>query len=144
MRIFLETCLLFTGIAAGAALFRAEQPQQWNQATVLSVHDGDTLRANVKLWTDLTLEDQDVRIADFDAPEISRTRRTVTVTDAEIVRGKAARDDLRTLLANADAVYLSPTGKRDPYGRLSARVSVWDDGQLTDVAEWMDQHGHSR
>lgn len=121
-----------------------EPPRAMVPCRVNSIHDGDTINVDVLFPWDVSLIDQSVRMQGFDAWEIARTRQTVKVTAAEIERGKAAKAALATLLETADGVYLSPADKRDPYGRLPAYVSVWFDGQLIDVAEFMRSRGHVR
>lgn len=121
-----------------------EPPRAMIPCRVTSIHDGDTITVDVLFPWDVSLVDQSVRMQGFDAWEITRTRQTVRVTATEIERGKAAKQALATLLESADGVYLSPADKRDPYGRLPAFVSVWFDGKLIEVAEYMANHGHVR
>lgn len=121
-----------------------EPPRTLIPCAVKSVHDGDTATVDVLFPWGVSLVDQSVRMQGFDAWEVTRTRQTVRVTEAEIAKGKVARDALKRLLDVADVVYLSPADKRDPYGRLPAYVSVWYDGKLIEVAEFMAEHGHTR
>ena len=59
------------------------------------VIDGDTLQIEtIVLPWDVALLNQRVRIADFDAWESSRRRRSVNVTDEEVVKGKRATQEL--------------------------------------------------
>lgn len=128
----------------GSVTLADEPPRTLIPCEVKSVHDGDTATVDVLFPWGVTLTDQSVRMQGFDAWEVTRTRQTVRVTDAEIERGKAARDALKRLLETADAVYLSPADERDPYGRLPAFVVVWYDGKLIEVSAWMTEHGHAR
>lgn len=144
--------ILTTRVLLGALLclrscapaYADRPPRCYVECAVESVYDGDTITVDVLLPWGITLRDQTVRMAGFDAPEVTRTRRTVRVTANELRRGAKAREALRGLLDEADAVYLSPAAKRDPYGRLPASVHVWFDGKLIDVAEWMTERGHVR
>ena len=122
----------------------ADPPRVLVPCHVLSVHDGDTITVDVVYPWSVKMTGQSVRMQGYDAWEVTRTRRTVNVSDAELERGKAARDALAKLLKDADGVYLSPADQRDPYGRLPAFVVVWDEGKLIEVADWMAKRGHTR
>lgn len=135
--------LVIAGVLC-SAVAADDPPACYVECAVTSVHDGDTITVDVLFPWGVTLRDQSVRMAGFDAPEITRTRRTVRVTADELRRGAKARDALQGLIETADAVYLSPAAKRDPYGRLPAFVHVWFDGKLISVAEWMTEQGHVR
>ena len=112
---------------------------------IVSIHDADSLVARIKVHI-LRIESEPLtlRLANADAWEIDRTRQTVTVTDAEIVKGKAARADLVALLATADLY--AEAGTTDPYGRTSA--ILWakpKDGKAWIlIAAWLEQRGHLR
>ena len=103
-------------------------------ATVTSVTDGDTIRATVHLGQleiagltcDVTLGNprgMSIRLAGCNAWELS--------TPA----GKAARDNLRTILRPGDAVTLSGVSM-DKYGlRLDASVTLADGQDLVTLLE---------
>ena len=112
---------------------------------VTRVVDGDTLKVNVLFPWDVTLRDQTVRCLGYDAWESSKRRRSVTVTDEEVAKGKLATSALSGLLDLSSAVYLVPgTRSRGPYGRILATVMCRVDGRKVDVADWMRSHGHVR
>lgn len=115
---------------------------------IINVQDGDSVTLDLLLPWDVTLRNQKCRLIGFDAPEISRIRQTVKVTDEEIVRGKAARDALQTLLDAAHTVYAVPPmsgDSRDPYGRTHVSLrTVHANGVVTDVAGYMIANGHTR
>ena len=112
---------------------------------VTRVIDGDTLEANILYPWDVTLRDQTVRCMGYDAWESSKRRRSVKVTDEEVVKGKLATSAFSELLNSSSAVYLIP-GKspRGPYGRILATVMLRVDGKRVNVADWMRSHGHVR
>lgn len=128
-----------------ALLLLSANPQAPVRATVESIHDGDTLRLTIHLPFGVDLPAREVRAAGYDAWEIDRRRRTVKVTDAEIAKGKEAREYLSQLLA-VGGCWVEDTGQRDPYGRLS--VSLWgrnkNGGDWIDVAEEMRDAGYDR
>lgn len=110
------------------------------------VYDGDTLRrVDIKLPWGVTLSNQSIRAADYDAHEISRIRRTVTVTDEEIALGKQARDYLRGLLSGCEIVIVPGNAPRDNYGRVLARWYLIDsDGGLIPLQKLMTENHHTR
>lgn len=112
---------------------------------VRRVIDGDTIVGDVVYpWGGVVLRERSIRCAGYDAPEVSRRRRTVTVTDAEIRRGRKVTRELELLLASG-GVYVSPVERpTGPYGRVTARLTVLRNGQVVDVAEWARGHGYVR
>ena len=122
----------------GRALYRVDNPQ---------VHDADTLTDGViRLPFSAAIAGRSIR-ADYDAWEVTRGRRTVEVTEAEITKGKAARDALVELLQTS-TLYISELPKGadvDPYDRVDA---VWwvraADGRVSRVSDWARAGGHLR
>jgi len=109
------------------------------------IHDGDTLKAyEVQLPFGVSLRDQSVRADGYDAWEIDRTRKTIIYDKDELEKGIEARRAFSNLLDDG-GLWIDETGKRDPYGRLNARLWTKDrSGKWIDVAEWMKEHGHAR
>ena len=120
------------------------------------VHDGDTINVDINLPFRVTLPNRMIRAYGYDAWEITRTRQTVKVTEAEIAKGHKARNEFMALLETGSlyledmsALYKTPT---DPYGRTSARLWVqvmsYPDDKPTVtwvlVEKWMEDHGHLR
>lgn len=134
--------------AALLALALAQPAPNHYRIDALRIHDGDTITlATVHLDFGVALTDQSIRLAGFDAPEVSRIRRTVEVTPEEIQRGIAARDALRGLLAAyPGSIYLRPVdGGRGVYGRLVGYLIVYPPGgPPIQVAEWMRARGFDR
>lgn len=114
---------------------------------VLSVHDGDTLKANIVLpFGSVVLREQNIRLQGFDAWEINRIRQTVVITEEELHKGREAKAALIKLLtATGTRVYAQPSDDKGAYGRVSAVLAVQQaDGKLVDVASWMKERGHGR
>lgn len=88
------------------------------------VHDVDTLSDGVILLPfGSAVAGRKIR-ADYDGWEVTRNRRTVTITDDELKRGAAARDDLAKMLA-VGTLFVAPIPAHDdidPYDRVDA---VW-------------------
>jgi endonuclease YncB( thermonuclease family) len=114
------------------------------------IHDGDTITRGVidlgwgrKLHIGPHEEAPGIRAFGYDAWEVTRTRQTVTVTDAEIKKGLAARDDLVELLKSG-SLWAEDSGQRDPYGRISAVLWVKQGDNWIFLAGWMEARGHLR
>jgi len=143
--IYAAACLVFayyvatTGFSAGraaAASTLSAPPSGCAYALDnIRVVDGDTFQADILLPWGVTLRQQKIRSLGYDAWESNKKRRSVNVTDAEVVKGKVAAAAVRKLFTTA-RVSCSP-GKRDRdrYGRILATILV--DGKP--LAEWMRQ-----
>jgi endonuclease YncB( thermonuclease family) len=114
------------------------------KCTVLAVHDADTIAAVIECPL-LKVKSQTVMIRAFgyDAWEVNRVRQTVVVTDEEIAKGKAARDELIALLQTAE-LWAEDSGSPDPYGRTSAVLWVKQTGGWIFLAKYADEHGWLR
>lgn len=112
------------------------------------VKDGDTLAAEtLYLPFGVALYDVDLRCADYDAWESSFRRTAVSITHAEIQRGKLAAKELAELLAENEFRVLPPNDSRvrDVYGRLLVVVEVkLPERGWVRLADWMKLHGHVR
>lgn len=95
-------------------------------ATLLRVIDGDSIVVSVDLGFHVSLQDQVVRIAHIDAPEVAT------------VEGKAAREFARSLLKPGMLLRLA-SHSLDKYGRVLGTVGFpGDAGQNPDWHEWPD------
>ncbi len=110
------------------------------EARSIIVLDGDTFRSDLHLGFDVVLHDQTVRIHNFDAWEVSRKRRTVTIDNAELEKGEKAKQALAAMLHSAKRVEVVESGERDPYGRRSCAVYV--DGKS--AVDALRAGGHER
>lgn len=93
----------------------------------IEIHDADTLLADIHLGFNVVLTHQTIRIKDFDAWEVSTSRRTVKVTKEEIVKGLQARDYVINMLKNT--AFKVSDGKYDIYNRVVADVYWLDTKQ---------------
>ena len=116
-----------------------------HRLTIYRLHDADTISdCNINLGFNVTLMHQSIRLMGFDAPEVSRTRQGVEITDEEIVLGKEARDALKDLLLEGTA-YISPAANyKDPRGRQGGWLYIYRESEWLDVAEWAKEHGYVR
>jgi hypothetical protein len=104
----------------------------------IRVIDGDTIESDILFPLGLTLRGEYIRFSDFDAWESSKRRRSVKVTDAEVVKGKKATALLIDLIEDKMMVLMLDQGERDNYGRILGRAAVYaDDGSRTEVMTFM-------
>ena len=108
------------------------------------VVDGDTLEADIDLPMRVTLRQEMIRCTDYDAWESSKRRRSVNVTDEEVVKGKAATEALKSLIASGQLMVQLEEDDRDVYGRILARLFVARNNNLLSVADWMESNNHIR
>ena len=115
-----------------------------HKAVVTNVHDGDTFTCNIDLGWGHTWSHV-IRIEGFDAWELTKVRRTVEVSDEEIIKGKEARDALQSILKLTNGVvYLRESKSHDPYGRLLVKAFVERQGEFVNVGDLMQEGGHGR
>lgn len=115
----LWVCLLVSEALAMAPVRRYD-------ATVVQVHDGDTVAAYIDLGFDLTIR-QSIRLEGIDAPELS--------TD----KGKVVAKYLQGLLMTKSVV-VETTGKKEKYGRLMATIWLGS----TNVNELLVEKGFAK
>lgn len=138
---------LIAGLMCCAVAFAADPPRTLVPCKVTEIHDADTFWCDALLPWDITIRHQSVRVQGADAWEITRARRTVTITDAELKKGRIAKDAVTALFGSAKAIYLEPPRAGDvpdPHSRMSAWVWVWDGEKLIDFAQWLKDNGHTR
>lgn len=101
------------------------------RAHVVSVYDGDTLRADVDLGFFTWIKNEQFRLARIDTPEIRGSERP---------EGLVARDRLRELVLDCDVII--ETEKKGKYGRYIAEVFLeTDDGTLLNVNDLLLDEG---
>lgn len=96
------------------------------RATVESVYDGDTFRADVDLGMDVTLNEQSFRMYGINAPEMKKE---------EAEAGRAARDWLRAKMPVGTRIIIATIKERkntnkdskEKYGRYLATVYLEDE-----------------
>jgi endonuclease YncB( thermonuclease family) len=104
----------------------------------IRVIDGDTVEADILFPLGLTLRGEYIRFSDYDAWESSKRRRSVVVTDEEVIKGKQATALLIDLIDNKMVVLMLASGERDNYGRVLGRAAVYaDDGSRTELRDFM-------
>lgn len=125
MRYLVIATLMLTTLAALA--FDPTENLYFYKSKVVSVYDGDTLRADIDLGLDVWMHNQSVRLYGLDAPEMKGTTK---------VAGLAARDYLTSLLADRPVVIESVKDDREKYGRLVGKVWVLGNGGWCPANTW--------
>lgn len=137
-RLIRAGIILASIIAAGAAMAGDQCRYSTYRATVTKVIDGDTIRADVELGFQLQVNREIFRLHGIDAPE-TQSRGGRRVSEAEKVRGLAAKAALKDLIDARPITICVVNGKRGKYGRYIARIFVGD----LDVNEWLIDQGHA-
>jgi len=116
----------------------------WDRLADVRVIDGDTIEADLLLGRGVVLKRRRIRLAGFDAWEMTRRRRTVSITDEELAKGKVARAAMETLIGDSIVQCLTE-GDRDAYGRTVGRLRlIQRDGNVLQAENWMRERGHDR
>jgi endonuclease YncB( thermonuclease family) len=114
----------------------------------VTVHDGDTITARINLGWRISIKEH-IRAADYDAWEITKTRRTVEVTDDEIAKGKAAKSFVETFAGDNNhqlfVVGILRGEGRDVYGRILGEIWCREkNGEWINLGDLMREKGHVR
>ncbi len=101
---------------------------------VVSVYDGDTIRANIDLGFNIVQRNEPIRLLGIDTPEVRGSEREA---------GLAARDYLRSiLLPSPEGLVLhSYKDKSGKYGRILGRLQLADGRYINDM---LMEAGHAK
>ena len=134
MRIVGALLLANAALASGSAsAFNPDCGLYQYEARIVSVYDGDTVRADIDLGFNTWRKNEKLRLVGVDTPEIRG------VSDETKARGIAARDALRERILDKDVLVCTIKDKTGKYGRYLARIFV--DGE--DVNAWLISSGHA-
>jgi len=106
------------------------KPTYCYRAHVCSVHDGDTIRADIDLGFKISIINTSLRLAGIDAPELRGSEKE---------RGVDARNALAARIAGRDIVVETDRDKAGKYGRYFA--TVWLNGE--NINKWMIDNGYA-
>ena len=125
-------------LVEGQSAYRVQSPV---------VHDADTLSDGVILLPfGAAIARRKIR-SDYDAWEVRRGRQTVTITDAEIAKGRRAAEELRAMLQTS-TLYVAPIPKSqdiDPYDRIDSKWFIRSpDGKVRAAADVAREAGWLR
>ena len=102
------------------------------RAKVVSVYDGDTLRADVDLGMKTWVRNEKFRLARINAPELRGADRQ---------KGLASRDYLRELILGKEVVLETIKDREGKYGRYLVEVWLEKSGKWVNVNDTMVQKG---
>lgn len=123
-------------------------PDGYYPIKINKIKDGDTISASfIKLPWNCGLIDVNVRLYGYDAPEITKKRQSVQVTNLEIAKGVKAKNALEELISKSRWAYLRPESPEiDCYGRImgSLFLQIPGEEELVNVSEWMIKNNHVR
>lgn len=149
----------FASVAIAAALTlswlslgrpaHGQAPSGALRVTEATWHDADTATITVAGPWGFGPIRQSCRALGYDAWEVSRTRQTVTVTEAEIDRGKAAVTALSAWLDGAELWVIPPSAgrDRDAYGRMLGEFWTRKPGRTPlwyPLSQWVIEHDFDR
>jgi micrococcal nuclease len=83
------------------------------KANVAKVYDGDTITANIDLGLNVWVNNEKIRLARIDAPELRGKSRS---------KGLKSRDFLREILMNKIVLIQTIKDRKEKYGRYLAEV----------------------
>ena len=92
------------------------------KAKVIDVHDGDTVTLNIDLGFGVILQNQKLRFAGINAPEL---------TGANATAGAASRDWLKAKLLGQDVIIESIKDRQEKYGRWLAKVFLPNNSEMS-------------
>lgn len=105
------------------------------RATIVSVYDGDTVRADIDLGLRTWIHEEKLRLARIDAPEIRGEERE---------KGLVARDFLANLVLDKDLIVETIKDRKGKYGRYLAELWIKDQaGNYMNVNDLMVRAGHA-
>lgn len=94
------------------------------RAIVVNVYDGDTINVNIDLGLSTWINDEKIRLARINAPELKSKERE---------KGLKSRDFLRDLLLNKKVIIQTIKDRKEKYGRYLAEIWIEDKGKYINV-----------
>jgi micrococcal nuclease len=110
-----------------------EQHLYHYRAQVVSVYDGDTIRADLNLGLGIVKKNQPLRLFGINTPEVRGANKAA---------GYAARDYLRAMLRGRELVVETIRDKKGKYGRYLANLWVKGSGVWCPENVWCNANLH--
>jgi len=101
-----------------------EEKLYYYKATVQSVYDGDTIRVDIDLGLNIMVKNEAVRLNRINAPEVRGEERQ---------RGLAARDYLRSRIANRDILLQTQKDDKEKYGRYLGEIWLKENDKYVNI-----------
>lgn len=111
------------------ASFATAEYLYYYKADIVSVYDGDTVRADIDLGLDTWIKNVPLRLYGINAPEITGKTRAA---------GVASRDYLMSILSEQEIVIKTFKDKKGKYGRILANILVLGKGDWCELNKWCD------
>lgn len=104
------------------------------KARIVSVHDADSVRADISLGFSNWLLNEPIRLYGIDAPEIRGDERP---------EGLIAKEQLKELIDGKECVITSYKDKEGKYGRYLATIHIYipEDDSWLNVNQWLIDQG---
>ena len=109
------------------------------KALVTAVYDGDTITVDIDLGLGVFKRGEKIRLYGIDTPELRGS-------EEEKVKGRAARDYLRSQILNREVYLETYKDKSGKYGRLLGTVHIFYQGITgsINVNEMLVTSGHAK
>jgi micrococcal nuclease len=105
------------------------------RAKVVSVYDGDTVRADIDLGLSTWIKNEKLRLARINTPELRGAEREA---------GLAARDFLISKVLDKNIILETIRDRKGKYGRYLAELWIKNDsGEFINVNDLLVQEGHA-
>ena len=104
-------------------------------ATVVGVHDGDTITVHIDLGFDILWRNQKIRLLGINAPELNTPD------------GIASRDALLSVIPVGTEIVMQTKqlkGDKEKYGRWLGTIMAPVDGVVSNINVWMVSNGHAK
>lgn len=102
------------------------------KAKILSVYDGDTVRANVDLGMKTAIFNEKCRLARINAPEMRGQDKA---------KGKLSRDFLRNKILNKNVILETKKDKKGKYGRYIVEIWIEEENEFINVNDLLVSEG---
>lgn len=105
------------------------------RAKIISVYDGDTVRADIDLGLSTWVKNEKLRLARINAPEVRGNEKQA---------GIAARDFLREQVLEKEVIIETTKDKKGKYGRYITEIWIKDQtGEFININDLMVEKGHA-
>lgn len=108
------------------------EPGYVYRAHIISVYDGDTVRANIDLGFNIFMNDQVLRLCGIDTPEVSGEERE---------QGLKIRDYVRDLILDKDVIIKTYKDSKGKYGRWLADIYYYTKSGQVNLNEELVKKG---
>lgn len=105
------------------------------RARVVSVYDGDTLRADIDLGMYIWVRNEKIRLARINAPELRGDERPA---------GLASRDFLREQVLDKEVLLQTRKDRKGKYGRYLAEVWLAEGDSWININDLLVEKGFAR